>query len=240
VWEEHDSVPLLRFEGTETLNAFSLDTYEALAEALRHFSAQPRWKALILTGGGRAFCSGQDLGEVRDTMNLPNVAMQRHVDSLQSITRQMLDIPKLLIAAVNGPAVGFGAEVTLGCDVRFASPEGYFMFPELAAGLYFTNATLELLPALVGHAKACELLLGGRKWPASEAMAAGFVSQVAPGAELVAAARAFAVQAVGSPGPGSSLTLSFLRRRRRAAVEAALAFETETFLTNRIAGRSLP
>ena len=97
----------------------------------------------------------------------------------------MRSIPKLLIAAINGPAVGFGAELTLACDVRFASADAYLMFPELARGLYFTNATLELLPAFAGSAQACDLLLSGKRWSAEEALAAGFVSRVLTGSELL-------------------------------------------------------
>jgi len=129
------------------------------------------------TGAGRAFCSGQDLDEAREAQSLSANELRARLELLQQITRRMRSIPKLLIAAINGPAVGFGVELTLACDARFASADAYFMFPELARGLYFTNATLELLPAFAGNAQACDLLLSGKRWSADEALAAGFVSR---------------------------------------------------------------
>lgn len=230
VWEDHGAVALLRFEGSERLNAFSRDTYASLERELARFAGEERWKVLILTGAGRAFCSGQDLDEAGDVASLSSDALRGRLEQLQNIARQMLALPKLLVAAVNGPAVGFGAELTLACDVRFASEDAYFMFPELARGLYFTNATLELLPAFAGSARACELLLGGERWPASEALAAGFVSRVMPSSELLPAAQRFAARAALVSARALSATLHFIRRRQASGIDAALRYEVDTFL----------
>jgi len=142
----------------------------------------------------------------------------------------MRALPKVLIAAVNGPAVGFGAELTLACDIRFASTDAYFMFPELSHGLYFTNATLELLPAFAGSAQACDLLLSGRRWLAAEAFAAGFVSRLLPDGNLLPEAKRFAAQIAACPIEAVASTLSFIRARHSAAVDAALAHEVDTLL----------
>jgi 2-(1,2-epoxy-1,2-dihydrophenyl)acetyl-CoA isomerase len=230
VLEDHGSVALLRFEGSERLNPFSRDTYTSFERELERIAADARWKALILTGAGRAFCSGQDLDEAAEVVALSPDALRARLEQLQSLTRRMRDFPKLLLAAVNGPAVGFGAELTLACDVRFASEDAYFMFPELSRGLYFTNATLELLPAFAGTARACELLLGGERWPATEALAAGFVSRVVPGAELLPAAQRFAAKAAQLPSEALISTLRFIRRRQTAGVDAALRYEVDAFL----------
>ena len=112
------------------------------------------------------------------------------------------------------------------------------MFPELSRGLYFTNATLELLPALAGSSRACELLLAGQRWSATDAMAAGFVSRVMPNEQLLPAAKRFAAQAAEVPTEALVSTLRFLRRRHSAAVEGALHFEVETFLQLRPGAKS--
>jgi enoyl-CoA hydratase/carnithine racemase len=104
------------------------------------------------------------------------------------------------------------------------------MFPELTRGLYFTNATLELLPAFAGSSRACELLLGGERWPASEALAAGFVSRVMPAPELLPAAQRFAARAALVSAQALSSTLRFIRRRRASGIDAALRYEVDTFL----------
>jgi 2-(1,2-epoxy-1,2-dihydrophenyl)acetyl-CoA isomerase len=238
VREDHGPVALLRFEGSERLNAFSSDTYVAFDRELARFAGESQWKVLILTGGGRAFCSGQDLDEAQEVQSLSERDLRSRLEQLQALTRRLRELPMLLVAAVNGPAVGFGAEMTLACDVRFASEEAYFMFPELSRGLYFTNATLELLPALAGSSRACELLLAGQRWSATDAMAAGFVSRVMPGEQLLPAAHQFAAQAAKAPADALVSTLKFLRRRQAAAVEAALHYEVETFLQLRAAAKS--
>jgi len=230
VREDHGSVALLRFEGSERLNAFSTETYAAFDQELARFTSTSQSKVLILTGGGRAFCSGQDLDEAHEVQSLSEKDLRGRLEQLQALTRRLRDLPMLLVAAVNGPAVGFGAEMTLACDVRFASEEAYFMFPELSRGLYFTNATLELLPALAGSSRACELLLAGQRWSATDAMAAGFVSRVMPGEQLLPATQRFAAQAAEVPAEALISTLRFLRRRQAAAVEVALHYEVETFI----------
>ena len=230
VWEDHGNFATLRFEGQERLNAFSSGTYASFGRELDRFACEGRWKALIFTGGGRAFCSGQDLDEASDAGSMSLDTLRGRLETLQQITRRMRALPKLLIAAVNGPAVGFGAELTLACDIRFASNDAYFMFPELSRGLYFTNATLELLPAFAGSAQACDLLLSGRRWSAGDAFAAGFVSRVLPASDLLAEARRFAEQAVQAPAKSLEATLQFLRARHAQAIEGALRYEVETFL----------
>ena len=230
VREDHGAFASLQFSGEERLNAFSIDTYTAFGAELERFAREERWKAMIFTGAGRAFCSGQDLGEAGEAQSLSAEELRARLELLQQITRLMRSIPKLLIAAINGPAVGFGAELTLACDVRFASADAYLMFPELARGLYFTNATLELLPAFAGSAQACDLLFSGKRWSADEALAAGFVSRVLTGSELLPEAYRFAEQAARAPAESLAATLRFLRARHSTAIETALRFEVDTFL----------
>jgi len=230
VLEDHGAFASMRFDGPERLNAFSADTYACFAEELERFAANESWRALIFTGEGRAFCSGQDLGEAGQATTMTGTALRSRLEQLQRITRRMREIPKLFIAAVNGPAAGFGAELTLACDVRFASEDAYFLFPELSRRLYFTNGTLELLPAFGGAALAADLLLSGRRWPATEALAIGFISRILPAAELLDEARRFAEQALSAPGQTMVATLTFLRSRNAEGLERALQHEVETFL----------
>lgn len=230
IWEDHGPVALLRFEGSERLNAFSRETYTSFERELERFAADARWKVLILTGAGRGFCSGQDLEEAVEVASLTQDALRARLQQLQNLTRRMRSLPMLLLAAVNGPAVGFGAELTLACDVRFASEDAYFMFPELTRGFYFTNATLELLPAFAGSARAYELLLGGERWSAAEALADGFVSRVVPGPELLPAAQRFAARAAQASAEALVATLRFIRGRHTTEVDAALRYEVDTFL----------
>jgi 2-(1,2-epoxy-1,2-dihydrophenyl)acetyl-CoA isomerase len=238
VREDHGSVVLLRFEGSERLNAFTRETYAAFDRELIRLADHAHYKVLILTGAGRAFSSGQDLDEADDLQSWSETNLRSRLEQLQTLTRRLRELPMLIVAAVNGPAVGFGAEMTLACDVRFASEDAYFMFPELSKDLYFTNATLELLPALAGASRACELLFCGERWMARDAMAAGFVSRVMTVEQLLPAAQSFAAQVAKAPIEALRSTLTFLRRRHSVAVETALQYEVETFLKLRSSANS--
>lgn len=229
VWEDHGDVVVLRLEG-ERLNAFSRATYAALQSELERFAGEECRRVLILTGAGRAFCSGQDLEDVGDLAALPREVLAERLHEVQELTRCMRASDKLLVAAINGPAVGFGAELTLACDVRFASEDAYFLFPELTCNLYFTNATLELLPALAGTSRACELLFGGSRWHATEALTAGFVSRVVPAEELLPVARGFATRAAAVSRDAMAATLRYLRGRQASGINNALRYEVDTFL----------
>ena len=234
--EDKQDLAIIRFDGAERLNAFSLESYTSLARAIEQVGTTPRWQAVIVTGTGRAFCSGQDLRESPDVATLPDSSVRDRLELLQQITRRMRATPTLWIAAVNGLAVGFGAEVALACDIRFGTPSTYFMFPELAHDLYFTNATLALLPALIGTAKACELLLSGRQIHSAEALAAGLLNRLVSTADLLPTAQDFATQVARSRREAITSTLEFLRRSGGNAVEEALLFEIDTFMSLRRLG----
>jgi enoyl-CoA hydratase len=226
VLERTDGIAVLRFNRPERLNAFSRPMYRALDEAIARFDADDSQRVLILTGAGRAFCSGQDLDEIRVSGRQDRQAMTEDVEELQQITRRMRSIYKPFIAAINGPAVGFGAELTLACDLRLAADSAYFMFPELERGLFFTNAATALLPQLVGATRAAQLLLTGERMSAEQAMHAGLVSQVLPQEELEAASLSLARRLAGRRSEAMRLAIEGLRRVQGQVLEAAMQFET--------------
>ena len=178
----------------QMLNAFRSQTFDRLHEVLDQVRSDAAIRALILAGRGRAFCAGEDLVEMGEAVARGfNVrAALAMLVRLQGLTRKLVDYPKPVIAAINGPAVGLGAELPLACDARLAASSAYFYYPEAWRGMLQTNGTFHLLPALVGHGRAAEWLLTARRIAVEEALAAGLVSVVVPEEQRIEAAVALA------------------------------------------------
>ena len=138
-------------------------------------------KVIIITGAGdKMFCAGADRTEIdtrswRSILNLKSAA----------VFKALRDCPKISIAAINGAAVGGGFELAISCDIRIASPNARFWLPELEFGLLPAAAATNLLPKYIGIPRAKDLILGGARWSAQEAYAAGLLSQVCVEGELM-------------------------------------------------------
>jgi enoyl-CoA hydratase/carnithine racemase len=178
--EHRGPVSLVTLNRPEARNALS---GQVLRELLGALAAANRagTEAIVLTGAGSAFCSGDDLAEAART---DAETFDENITLLQRTTRILSDTDKPSVAALNGAAIGGGLELTLACDLRIAAEQAVFGCPEVVWGLVCTNAASVLLPALVGHGRAREMLLTGRTYDAAWALAAGLVSEVVPGARL--------------------------------------------------------
>src|SRR5439155_19205759 len=147
-------------------------------------------RAVILTGAGRGFCAGLDLhgygaAPENDGSDDPRdrLANQQHMSSLILALRAL---PQPVIAAVNGPAAGFGLALTLGCDIRYAAPEAVFRAAFINIGVSNCDmATSWLLPRLIGASRSHELMLTGRRVDADEALRIGLVADVIGGGRLL-------------------------------------------------------
>jgi enoyl-CoA hydratase/carnithine racemase len=200
--EKRDGVAIAWLNRPRVLNAFRGLTFDRLHQVLDQVAADEGVHALVLTGRGRAFCAGEDLGEmgVSAARGFTVRGALRELDRLQKLTRKLADYAKPVIAAVNGPAVGLGAELPLACDIRLAAAAAYFWFPEARRGMLQTNGAFHFLPAIVGHGRATEWLLTACRVPAEEALAAGLVSAVVGQDELVAVAADWARRVAGIDG----------------------------------------
>ncbi len=186
VWEDlsierRGVTAIVWFERPDRLNAFRLVTFQMLHDALDLLVEDAGVRGVVLTGRGRGFCAGEDLVEMDGGAGRGFTvrSARRDLSRLQDLTRKLLSFPKPVVAAVNGPAVGLGAELPLACRQRIAAPEAYFYFPEARRGMLETNGTFHFLPRIVGQGRAAEWLLTARKIPAQEALAAGLVAAVA-------------------------------------------------------------
>lgn len=227
-----DGVAVVTFDRPERLNAFRRSTYAELRTIAERLDGESAWRAAVFTGAGRAFCAGQDLQDAAAVDAAITIeAVRRVVDDIQGITRAISASSKPSLCAINGPAVGFGLEVTLACDLRFASADAYFMLPELGRGLFHTNGTYHYLQRLVGPGLASDMILTGRRVTAEEARQAGLVSRVLDREELLPAAVASARAIGGLAAQPLALARQGLRDTQLGtSLEAALEFEEASCL----------
>jgi enoyl-CoA hydratase/carnithine racemase len=177
----------------EKLNAFNSLMCKEIVDALVRADKDDDIKAIIVTGAGRAFCSGLDLSpESRnaawriDTSATQDMGANR--DPVGVITLTIYDMITPVIAAINGPAIGAGITMTLSMDIRLASENAVIGFPFTRRGLTNEGASSWFLPRLVGMGKAMEWIITGRLIPAGEALSYGLINELVSPDDLLARA----------------------------------------------------
>jgi enoyl-CoA hydratase/carnithine racemase len=185
-YEVADGVATVTIDRPEKRNAMSWGALAEFHEAIARAGADPDARVVILTGAGGAFCAGTDLAALAET---PEGERSTRGGSGRA-PWPIVACPKPVIGAVDGPAVGMGAEFATQCDVRIASTTARFAWNFVRRGLVAdTGAGTFLLPRIVGHTEALRLLYSGEFLDAASALRLGFVSAVVEPDELLAAAR---------------------------------------------------
>jgi 2-(1,2-epoxy-1,2-dihydrophenyl)acetyl-CoA isomerase len=171
-----DKVLTITLNRPDVLNAFNEQLSFDLIAVFEEAANDPDVRAIVLTGAGRAFCSGQDLKDIGDE---PDRSL---ADSLRRrynpLIRKMRSIPKPIIAAINGAAAGAGLSLALACDLRFASERAKLIQVFIRIGLVPDSGSTWFMPHLVGYARAFELCTTGRDIGAAEAEQIGLVNKV--------------------------------------------------------------
>jgi len=204
--ELRDNILTLTLHRPERLNAFNPKMLEELLEELQRADDADEVRAVIVTGSGRAFCAGADLGRGGGTFD---AGEQKQIprDGGGRLTLRIYDCKKPIIAAVNGPAVGVGVTMTLPMDLRIASERARFGFVFARRGIVPEAASSWFLPRVVGISRAMEWVATGRIFPAAEALEGGLVSRVVPHEELLPTARAQAGE-IAAHTSGVSVSLA--------------------------------
>ena len=221
-WEQVDDVCVLTLARPEVHNALDLATIESLTTAVVRAGRTADLRAVILTGEGPSFCSGDDLRDVRTATRAEFV---RVIAALQKLTQAVFDSPLPVVAALNGPAYGAGLELVLACDARVAVSTFSCAAPEVRLGLVATNATSLLLPQIVGPANARLLLMSGREFDVQWCVDAGLVDVVTEPADLMAVARVRAAELTGGHPNAVAATRWMLNAPIADALREALATE---------------
>lgn len=204
--EVSDRIMTIRFDRPDRLNAFTIPMLQELGRAFDEADADDEVRAVVLTGEGRGFCAGSDLAAGGDAFVAEEVGGRAPRDEGGVLALRIFRCLKPVIAAVNGPAVGIGATMTLPMDVRLASEEARFGFVFAQRGIVPEAASTWFLPRVVGISRAMEWVASGRVFDAREAHAAGLVRDVVPADELLP--RAYEVAATFTRSAPVSVALS--------------------------------
>jgi enoyl-CoA hydratase/carnithine racemase len=195
LYDQADGVATITLNRPERLNAVTTTVIRELVQAFDQADGDDGVRVVIVTGAGRAFCAGADLGGGGATFAGGPGRSERpedHRDGGGLVTLRIFDMKKPVIGAINGPAVGFGATLTLAMDLRIASSAARIGFVFARRGVVPEACSTWFLPRLVGIAQAAEWAYTGRVFSAEEARAGGLVSRVVAPDTLLPAARELA------------------------------------------------
>jgi enoyl-CoA hydratase/carnithine racemase len=197
-YEVTESIATITLDRPDRLNAFTTTMARELIDAIDAVDRDDEVRVLIVTGAGRAFCAGADLGEGGRTFDRSATADDRRLvhgeidgvprDGGGTVSLRVAACRKPVIAAINGPAVGVGVTMTLPMDIRIAADSARFGFVFARRGIVPEAASSWFLPRVVGISQAMEWVATGRVFDAAEAHRGGLVSRVVPGDEVLAAA----------------------------------------------------
>jgi 2-(1,2-epoxy-1,2-dihydrophenyl)acetyl-CoA isomerase len=198
-WDLDDAVATITLNRPQARNALTAEMKDALLAAVRKAEAAAAVRAVILTGAGEAFCSGQDLREHAEVLASgaePTGTVRQHYNP---IITTIMTMPKPVIAAVNGNAAGAGASLALACDFRVAARRASLLMAFARVGLAADSGASLTLQRLAGPAKAAELLMLAEPVDAEHALAAGLFTTVVADDEVVPEATRLARRLAGGP-----------------------------------------
>lgn len=213
----------------ESYNAFNEQMSVELATALRMAERDAAVRCLVLTGAGKAFCSGQDLMEIREHYTGRDAVPLDFGGHLRSrfnpLVSRLRGMEKPIVASVNGVAAGAGASFAFACDLRIAAKSASFMMAFVNVGLIPDSGATLALPGLVGAARAAEMCFLGDKVSADEALRAGLVNRVVEDDQLARETAALAARLAAMPTRAIGLTKRALNRAVASGLEDQLEYE---------------
>ena len=225
LFETSERIATITLHRPEKLNAWTATMDSEVRDAIARAEADPEIRVILLTGAGRGFCAGADMSllqSIAGAGSIPegaNQALGHHAPASANpnvrtdFQRKYSYFPSLtkpVIAAINGHAVGLGLILTLYCDIRFASSEAKFGTAFARRGLIAEYGMAWMLPRLIGHAHALDLLFSARIIDAEEAARMGLVNRVISDEEFIPAVRLYALELAGNVSPRS---MSVIKRQ---------------------------
>jgi 2-(1,2-epoxy-1,2-dihydrophenyl)acetyl-CoA isomerase len=221
--ERDGAVLTITLNRADVFNAFNAALHARLHEALEE-AASPDVRAVVITGAGRGFCSGQDLKEFQEA---PGSIRDRLEQTYHPNIRLIRALEKPVIAAVNGPCAGAGLSLAAACDIRIAADVATFVPGFIGIGLIPDSGGSWFLHRMLGFARAFEWMTSNRKLTAAEAHAWGLVSEVVEGDGFAARAAELAGFYAALPTRGVGLTKRLFDHACDATLEAQLELEAE-------------
>jgi enoyl-CoA hydratase len=218
----------VRFNRPDTMNAINEEAHQELARFLQEVSTDKLTDVVILSGAGRAFSAGGDLAHIQEMIDDPAIFID-DIPNVKRIIFGILDCPKVLIAKINGPAIGLGATIALLCDVVFAAEGAKIGDPHVKVGFTAGDGGAFIWPHLIGHARAKEYLMTGRPLTGTEAARIGLINHAVPAADLDRVVDEFAQELLGGAMRAiqwTKLSVNIgLKQLAHAVLDASVAYE---------------
>src|SRR5437016_1813354 len=224
----HGGIAVIRFNRPEKMNAIGAVTRTQLADAIKQAERDDAVRVVVLTGSGRAFCSGADVTEMapgagmRTPEDVGNVLRNEYMPMLM----RLRTMPKPVIAAMNGPAVGIGASYALACDIRIATPEAYLLEAFVNIGLAPDGGVSWLLPRLAGTGVAYEMFFTGKPLQAADAHRLGVFNRLVPAERLEEEVRDLANHLASQPPQAMAGAKRAVNHAITSSYEDAMEFES--------------
>jgi len=226
LYEVKDNIAVLTINRPEALNALNTDVLSDLSEAVSRAKSDDSVYVLIITGAGKSFVAGADISQMKDFSPVQAKAFARDADDLFS---EIENMPKPVIAAVNGYALGGGCELALSCDIRLAGTKAKFGQPEVGLGITPGFGGTQRLPRTVGASKAKELIFTAQTIGADEALRIGLVSAVLPDEELLEAALKMAGAIASNAQIAVRQSKDAINKGMQCDIDTGLRYEAEAF-----------
>ncbi|MDN8179608.1 2-(1,2-epoxy-1,2-dihydrophenyl)acetyl-CoA isomerase PaaG [Acinetobacter baumannii] len=234
--EEKNGVGYLTFNRPKALNSFNVDMHREVAEVLNLWTKNPDVRCVVISGEGRGFCAGQDLGDRVVDPNAEAPDLGYSIETYYNpLIKTIVNMPKPVICAVNGVAAGAGANIALACDLVIAAKSANFVQAFCRLGLVPDSAGTWFLPRAVGHARAMGLALLGDKLPAETAKEWGMIWDVVEDTELKTKVTEIAERLAKQPTFGLSLIKKAIHQSSNNTFDEQMLLERDL---QRIAGRS--
>ena len=224
LYEQSGPVVTLTMNSPETRNALTGNNApQEFVEACERITRDASVRVVILTAAGTVFSSGGNLKHMQELFDSSPLALRTwYREGIQRVATALYNLEVPTIAAVNGPAIGAGCDLTCMCDIRIASEAASFAESFVTVGLIPGDGGAWLLPRVVGMSKAAEMTFTGDAVNAAEALACGLVSLVVPVDRLMDEARSLASRIVANPGGALRLSKRLLREGQHMRLESLL------------------
>jgi enoyl-CoA hydratase/carnithine racemase len=227
LWEFRDGVATVTLNRPERKNPLTFESYAELRDTFRALTGAKEVKVVVIRGAGGNFCSGGDVHEIIGPLTkMDDAGLLKFTTMTGDLVKAIRDCPQPIIAAVEGVCAGAGAILAMASDIRFASPNAKTAFLFTRVGLSGADmGACAILPRIIGHGRAAELLFTGRSMSADEGLAWGFWNRVVE--DVLAEAKALALELARGPTFAHAMTKRQLDAEWHVSIDEAIAMEAE-------------
>ena len=227
LYEKKDGIATITLNRPKVLNAMNKQLWLDMQAAFDNVACDADMKAIIITGGGRAFSTGADLKESKDRSPED---YRDYLEELQAASKKIIGFEKPTIAAINGYALGSGYELALACDIRVAAEDAQIGSPEARVTSSVTGGAMRLIQDLIGPGKARELLFTAKNIDGREAERIGLVNRAVPAQDLMETARQMAMEIAQNSSFSIKMIKKGLQMANDVSLNALMDYETEACL----------